>query len=406
MTQLTETSPLPGLAERNRETRIIGLVGGAHFVSHLQMLLLPPLFVFIRAEYGVSYAELGFAIAVFNIVSMVLQAPAGFIVDRLGPTALLIAALVLGGTGLVIAGAVPFYWALVAGWAVAGVANTLYHPADYAILSQRIGGRRIGQAFSLHTFFGMLGTAVAPVSMLFLARLSNWHGALLGAAALAYIMALVLILQRRTLEHGAAPAAPRAAAPEESAGWALLLSAPILRNMLFFMLLSCASIGISNFSIVALGALDGTALPVANLALSVFLGANAVGVLAGGYIADRTRRHDRVAMAGFAASGAAVLVIGMVALGTAALVLAMAAAGFLNGLILPSRDMMVRAMTPKGAFGKVFGFVSTGFSIGGVISPLLFGWVMDQGEPRAVFLLVVAFTLLALPLISLQKPAR
>ncbi len=394
---------LTGAAGRLKDARVIGLIGMAHFVSHVYLIVLPPLFLFIRADYGTSYEGLAFAIAAFNIVSTLLQPPAGFLVDRMAPGTLLVSALALGASGLAFAALVPTYWALVAGWAIAGVANTVYHPADYAILSDRIRGARISQAFSFHTFFGMLGTAATPAAMLFLAELWGWRGAVLAAAALGYVAALVLAQQRAALGEGIAAASIARRADRNAPGWRLLLSAPILRNVLFFVLLSGASAGIYGFSIVALGALYGTKLAAANLALTAFLLANAAGVLAGGVIAQRARRHDRVAIAGFGASGLAILVVALVPLGTVLLVLTLALAGFLNGIILPSRDMIVRAVTPAGAFGTVFGFVSTGFSIAAVIGPLLFGWLMDAGQPRLIFLLVVAFTFLALPLVR-QKP--
>ncbi|HXQ51441.1 MAG TPA: MFS transporter [Stellaceae bacterium] len=394
MTEATETSRIA--TGRAQETRIIALICGAHFVSHVYIIALPPLFFFIRAEYGVSYSELGLVVALFNVVSTVLQAPAGFLVDRMAPAMTLVLALALGASGLALAGAVPLWWALIAGWGLAGVANTIYHPADYAILSDAVETRRIGQAFSLHTFFGMVGTAATPATMLFLATVWGWRGAMIGAAALGYAVALVLLVQRRAFT---ARAASRPRRNAEKVGWNLLLSPPILRNVLFFALLAAAGSGISNFSIVALGALQGTALGVANFALSSYLAMNAAGVLAGGYIASRTRRHDRVAVAGFAASGFLVLLIGLVPLGGVALVALMGSAGFLNGIIQPSRDMIVRAVTPEGSFGKVFGFVSMGFSIGGVIAPLIYGWLMDLNEPRLVFLVAVGFTVLALPLV-------
>jgi MFS family permease len=390
-----------GSTSLRRELRVAGLVCSAHFVSHVYIIVLPPLFAFIRAEYGVSYAALGLVLALFNVVSTALQAPTGFLIDRTAPGMALVLALVLGASGLALAGTLPFYWALIAGWALVGVANTVYHPADYAILSDAIGTSRIGQAFSYHTFFGMLGTAMTPAAMLLLADRWGWRGALVGAAVLGYGVAALLIVQRSAFAYRAA--APRRA--RERVGWSLLLSPPILRNVVFFMLLSAAGSGITNFSIVALGALRGTNLGVANFALSTFLMMNAAGVLAGGFIASRTRNHHRVAFIGFAASGVAMLTIALVPLDATLLVAVMAAGGFLNGMIQPSRDMIVRAVTPEGAFGKVFGFVSVGFSIGGMIAPLIYGWLMDQNEPRLVFLFVVGFTLLALPLVA-RAPAR
>ncbi len=404
MAHLTD---IVGQPPRSRDAKVIGLVSGAHFVSHVYMLVLPPLFAFVRADYAVSYAELGFAIAAFNVVSLVLQPPAGFLADRFGSRRLLIGGLLLSGIGVIVAGLVPSYWALVGGMALMGLANTTYHPAGYSILSHSIPSKRIGYAFSVHTFFGTFGMAITPVTMLFLARLWGWHGAFIGASAFGFSMALVLLLNRDALPAAVAGphAAVHASAVDRRTGWRLLLSPPIIRNVAFFMVLSMATGGISGFSIVALGALYGTPIATANFVLSAYLLFNAAGVLAGGYVATRARRHEFVAGAGFIGSGALILLVGLVNLGVGILVVVMALSGFLNGVIQPSRDMIVRAATPPGSFGKVFGFVSTGFNLAGIAAPLLFGWLMDQAHPRSVFLVVAAFTLLALPLLT-GKPVR
>jgi MFS family permease len=410
MTQITEFAGVPQLPAQTRDAKVIGLVSGAHFISHLYMLVLPPIFLFVKADYAVSYAELGMVIATFNVVSAVFQTPAGFLVDRWGARRLLIGGLLVGAIGIAVAGLVSSYWALIAGFALMGFANTIYHPADYAILSHSIGSRRIGHAFSIHTFFGTLGTAIAPTFMLFLTGIWGWHGAFLGAAILATIMAAVLALNKSALTdrlahelhfHDTAGNKPAA----RDAGWKLLLSPPILRNVAFFLVLSLASNGVQAFSIVALGALYQTPLDVANFALSAYLLLNALGVLAGGVVATRIRAHSLVAAVGFVGSGLLILVVGLVAMPPVLLIAVMGLSGFSNGIILPSRDMIVRAVTPPGSFGKVFGFVSMGFNLAGMTAPLLFGWLMDQGQPRSIFLLVVAFTVLSLPLL-VGKAAR
>jgi MFS family permease len=148
---------------------------------------------------------------------------------------------------------------------------------------------------------------------------------------------------------------------------------------------------ITNFSVVALAALYATPLPLANAALSAFLAATAVGVLAGGFIADLTRRHAEVAASCFAVTTLVTLMIGSVPLGAVLLVLAMAAAGFLSGMIAPSRDMMVRAAAPPGAAGRAFGIVTTGFNAGGAVGPMLGGWIMDGGAPRWIFYSAAVF---------------
>jgi FSR family fosmidomycin resistance protein-like MFS transporter len=398
--QMSDAAELSPVATRSRDGQVIGLIGIA---SHFYMLLLPPLFAYIRADYGVGYAELGIAISVFNVVSAMLQTPAGFMVDRVGAPKVLIAGLIIGAGGVTLVAAIPSYWALVAGFAIAGLANTVYHPADYSILSHRVATKRIGQAFSIHSCFGMLGSAAAPATMLVLASHWGWRSGLLAAAGLAIAVAILLIVQTPALVgRGPAATQARSGAERDKGGsdWRLLFSRPILRNLFFFVLLSMAGGGLSSFSVVALGDLYGTPLTVANLALSGFLLMNAAGILLGGVIADRTIYHNRVAALGFAGSALVVLSIGVIGFGSALLIASMAFAGLLNGIIVPSRDMMVRAVTPHGAFGKVFGFVSTGFNLGGIVAPLIFGWLMDQQHPRAVFLLVVACILLSLVTVS------
>jgi MFS family permease len=285
---------------------------------------------------------------------------------------------------------------------VAGIGNAVYHPADYALLSHHVPPERAARAYSIHTFAGMLGSTAAPASLLLMQSYWGWRGAFVGAAVLGLVVALILIAQREEPPLHA-PSKP-AAAPVSN--WKLLTSAPIMLNLLFFVLLALMSGGLQNYSVVALEALRGAAPVTANAALTGFLLLSAIGVLAGGVIAGRTVRHNAVAMLGMATLGVLALVIATVNLGDVLLIVAMSLGGFFNGSVMPSRDMIVREITPPGAFGKVFGFVTTGFNIGGIIAPLVFGLAMDHGEPQWVFLLVAVFCLLALPtLISSKKAA-
>lgn len=399
MSQATETLRVA----RAPHVRIVGAVSAAHFVSHFYILLLAPLLPFVRSEYNVSYTEIGLALAAFNIVSTALQTPVGFLVDWLGARILLIAGLVVGGGAFAAAGMVDSFWFLVAMFALAGVGNTVYHPAGYALLSQHVPGDRIGQAFSVHTFAGMLGSAVAPASLLMMQNLWGWRGAFIGAGVLGLAVAALLILMR---DNGPAQAAPaRSGVDSGPVGWRLMLSGPILLNLVFFALLAIMSGGMYNYSAVALGALNGTPVAIANIALSTFLLLSAFGVLIGGLVVGRTTRHALVASLGLAAIALLTLMIAYIDLGDWLLILVMTVCGFFYGVIMPSRDMMVRAITPPGSFGKVFGFVTTGFNIGGIISPLIFGAIMDHGSPRMVFVGVAAFTLIAIATVATRpKP--
>ncbi|MGB7658500.1 MAG: MFS transporter [Pseudolabrys sp.] len=375
--------------------RVVGAVSAAHFMSHYYIILLAPLMPFVRDEYQVTYTEIGLAFAVFNIVTAVFQTPAGFLVDRLGARALLILGLAIGATSFVTAGLVDSFWVMIAMFATAGMGNTVYHPADYTLLSQHVPADRIGQAFSLHTFAGMLGSAVAPASLLVMQSSWGWRGAFIGAGVLGFAVALLLLLVRDGTTT-TANAGTRPASGSSDAGWRLLLSAPILLNLMFFILLAMMSSGLYNYSVVALGALYGTPVTTANAALTGNLLLSAAGVLVGGLLVTRTKRHSLVATLGLTAMALSVVLVALVDLNSLALIAAMSLAGLFSGVIMPSRDMIVREVTPPGSFGKVFGFVTTGFNIGGIVSPLIFGAVMDHGSPRMVFLLVAAFTLLGI----------
>ncbi len=398
-------------ASRAPNVRVVGAVSAAHFVSHYYIILLAPLLPFVRADYGVSYTEIGLAFTAFNVVSATLQTPAGFLVDRLGARIPLIAGLVIGALAFIAAGLVHSFWILVVMFGVAGLGNTVYHPADYTMLSQSVSGKRIGQAFSVHTFAGMMGSAVAPPTLLMMHTLWGWRGAFIGAGVLGLVVAVILLAVR---DDGARETAkPDSRAPQsdgqpgnqETVGWRLLLSGPVLLNLGFFTFLAMISGGIFNYSVVAFGALFSTPITTANAALTAYLFLSAIGVLAGGLLVTRVTHHGRVAALSLVATAVLTALVGAIHFRDAALIALMTVNGFFYGLMTPSRDMLVREVTPPGSFGKVFGFVTTGFNLGGVIAPLIFGTLMDHGRPQWVFLLVAGCSLVAILTVAI-RPRR
>jgi len=314
--------------------------------------------------------------------------------------------LVLSALAFIGFGIAPSYGSLLVAMALFGAASSVFHPADYAILSARIAPARVGRAFSIHTFAGFLGNAIAPVTVLPLAAAFGLKIAIFTGGAVALVAAVPLLLVRGI--DNRQPLIRAGTGSAEKIGLTAVLTPNIIFLTGFFALLSLSGSGISNFSVVALRSAFDTPLATASVALTIYLSMQALGVLAGGFIADKTRRHAEVAAVGYAINACIVLTIGTLGLGALWLFAAMGAAGLLGGLIMPSRDMLVRAAAPPGAVGRTFGVVTSGFSIGGMFGPLMFGFIMDHGAPRWVFgaSVIVMITVAVVALIGDRRSAR
>jgi MFS family permease len=398
MTEATEA--LTARAIRPAESRLIAGVCAAHMMSHYYLLMLAPLLAFIRDDFDVSYTQLALALTVFNVVSGTLQTPVGFLVDRIGARPVLLFGLFLSSVSYAIAGIVGSFWVFVVMYGVAGVGNTVYHPADYSLLSRHTPSARIGQVFSFHTFAGMVGSAIAPATLLFMQSQFGWRGAYIGSAIFGLLVLIVLVAQPEPADESKARSAAKAQTGAADTGWRLLLSPPILLNLAFFTMISLMGSGLNTFLVVALGALHATPPAIANMALTSLLAMSAAGTLAGGILAGRTSRHATVAASGLTIGGIVTALVGFFDFGPVLLIIIMGFSGFCAGITYPSRDMLVRAVTPPGAFGKVFGFVSTGFNIGASIAPIMYGMLMDRGEPRAVFFVSAAISLLCVTTVT------
>ena len=390
-----------------RDVKVMGLVGAAHWASHFFQLVLPALFLFLRDEFAVSYAELGLLTTLLYGASGLAQTPAGFFVDRFGARRVLLSGLTLASLATIGFGLVPNYWMLLPLSVLAGMGNSVFHPADLAILTAKVSPHRLGRGYATHALCGNLGWAAAPILMIGLAQIWDWRVAIITAGLLGLAIVAALLIWGGDLDDGtdAAPAAGTANAanaPNTTAAAnipigrlmdnvRLLMSTTIISCFLYFAFLAAALIGIQNFGIPAMVDMFGLSMADAGRGVTGFLLGTAGGILIGGIAADRTDRHDRIAIAGMTAAALFMLYIAAADLTPATVLILLIFAGAASGITTPSRDMLVRAATPRGASGRVFGFVYSGLDLGSAFVPLVLGWALDQGHPEAVFYSVAGF---------------
>jgi MFS family permease len=392
-------------AAPRQDAGVIGLVGLAHGTSHFFHLMLPSLFPWLMEEFRLSFTDAGLLTTTFFVISGVGQALAGFVVDRVGARRVLyfgVACLALSG---VVLGLSNSYAMLFLTAATAGTGNSIFHPADFTLLNQRVSQPRLGHAFSVHGLSGNLGWAAAPLLMAGIASTAGWHVAGFAAAAVAATVLSILWLQRRLLAHTASEVvvAPGAAAGREplTRQFGFLSSSAVWLSFGFF-LLTTMSFGIlQNYAPAILSALYGVSLVVASGGLTAYLLGSGAGMIAGGFLAHG-RDHLIAVALGFAALMAAVLASTTVP--SAALWPLMAAMGFGVGMAGPGRDLLVRRAATsevgKTSFGRVYGFVYSGLDTGQALAPVLFGPLLDARRFRdalvAIAILQVASVFTAL----------
>lgn len=379
--------------------KVIALIGTGHATSHFLQLVLPPLFPLMREELGVSYVTLGLILTLFYVLSAVLQPLAGFVVDRIGGRVVLLGGVALMVAGTLLMGLSQGVWSLALGAATAGIGNSVFHPADFAILNGSVAKERLGHAFSIHSVSGSVGFAIAPVFSAAIGAWLGWHAALIAAAAVAGVVLLLLAANAGRFSVQVAP--------KKAAGFdfSVLMSWQVLACFSFFALHAAALTGILSFGVSALKEQLGVATTLASTAITAYMVGSGIGMLAGGFLTARTSRIDLVPAAGLTVSACIMLALAAGVVPALVLPAAFALSGFAVGLTYPSRDLLVRAATPPGATGRVYGFVYAGLDVGSFATPVFYGWLIDHGSPNGVFYAVFGFALAAVFTV-LQLPSR
>ncbi|HJU16046.1 MAG TPA: MFS transporter [Stellaceae bacterium] len=376
----------------SRDNRVNAVIGAGHFLSHFYALCLPTVFVAWARTFDASFAELGVAAAAMSATAGLLQTPAGFLVDRYGARPFLIGGALLMALSVAAMGLATAFWQIVVLALLSGAGNSVFHPADYAILSGSVDRSRIGRAFAFHTFNGYVGFAAAPPVTAALMLLVGWRAALITLGLLGVPVVMVILWQSHILVDQTSQRHRNEGKP--AFGARFLLSRPVLSMFAFFLVSAMASAGIQSWLITILHQADGMAVTAASTVLTLYLVGTMGGILVGGWVADRTDRH-LVFVVVLTVIGAALLfLVGVAPMSVAVTIGVMLGAGLSIGASRTPRDVMVKDVAPPSQIGKVFGFVSAGMSLGSAIMPVPYGFLIDSGRPRLV-LVVVALLLVA-----------
>jgi MFS family permease len=385
------------------DAAVIGLVGVAHASSHFSHLLLPLMFPVFISTFGLTYSELGFLMTVFFVVSGIGQASAGFIVDRLGPRPVLFVSLILLAFACLVVSVANSYVGLMLGAALLGLGNCSFHPVDFTILNQKVSAPRLGYAFSAHGLTGNLGWALAPVFMVGLSTAFDWRVAYQGAA-LMFVGILLLLLWQRDFLHAEVVSHKQATS---SASTLDFLKIPVVWWCFGFFLLSTMTLAVvQSFAVSILQELHHVTFEAATFTLTAYMLCAAAGMFVGGFVAARwPRQSDKVVASCMTVAAMFMALCGSGLFGADLTMVILAATGLAIGVGGPSRDMMIKKATPKGATGRVYGMVYSGLDTGFAISPLIFGVFMDHGWYGAT-LLGAAFVLLLSVLVALGVGRR
>jgi len=372
---------------------VVGLVTGGHFLSHFYLLVFPPLFPALRSAFDLSNTELGLIVSAIAVTTF-LQIPVGDLVDRIGARPVFLTGTALTGIGVGLVGMAPSYLAVLAFALVSGIGQSAFHPADYALLDAVSTGQAEGRSFGIHTFGGYAGYATAPIVVGTIAAWADWRMALLtvGGFGIGYAVLAWFLLE--PVHQGHRGDRSVGDGENEDSSIQAMLTVGMVLVFGLFVLITMASVGIQTFTPVLFIDGYGFSETAGNSALTAFFVLAAIGVLVGGYLADRYAPAQVIAVVVvFAAVGTGLAVVsGLVPTSLVAIGI-LATIGLFNGLALPSRDRLVNALSPPGAVGKGFGVVFSAAALAQLIAPALLGAVIDYSTVASAFGLIAGLFL-------------
>ena len=393
------------LSRRASDVRVIGLISLAHGSSHFFHLILPAMFPWLKDAFALSYAELGLLMSIFFVVSCIVQASSGFLVDRIGARPVLFA-----GVGLLALAALTYsqsngYAMLVLGAVIAGCGNGIFHPVDYTLINHKISPPNLPYAYSMHGVTGYLGWAAAPAFMVGIAEISDWRIAFLSASCLEALVLLVLWLNRSRLidnvqERRAdsdADAQASANSGQANSAFAFLKLPAVWLCWMFFFFSMASTSSLQSFAPSALLNIYGVAISAGSYFITLLALGSAVGILFGGYLTAKLKTPEKIVSSCLTLTILMCLLLASGFVPVNIIPILFCAMGFGYGVLAPSRDLLVKQVTPQGVSGRVYGIVYSGIDLGAAVGPFIFGFFMDAGLPKALFVGIALFQLMIIP---------
>jgi FSR family fosmidomycin resistance protein-like MFS transporter len=393
------------LTRRASDVRVIGLISLAHGSSHFFHLILPPMFPWLKDAFALNYAELGLLMSIFFVVSCIVQASSGFLVDRIGARPVLFSGLALLALAALTYSQSNGYLMLIVGAVIAGCGNGIFHPVDYTLINHKVSAPNLPYAYSMHGVTGYLGWAAAPAFMVGIAQLTDWRIAFVAAALLEGLILFILWLNRAYLldnvhernekSEAEADALNPGKGPESVFAFLKLKAVWLCWIFFFFSMASTSSL--QSFSPSALFAIYAVPLSVGSYFITLLALGSAGGVLFGGYLAAKLQAPEKIVSFCLLITILMCLLLGASLIPIAVIPFIFFSLGFGYGVVAPSRDLLVKQATPKGVAGRVYGIVYSGIDLGAAVGPFIFGFFMDAGLPRALFIGIALFQLMIIP---------
>ncbi len=388
-----------------REVQAIGLIGFAHMLSHLYWLALAPLAPSMIDEMQITAVDWGLALGAFSVTTGIFQTPMGLLVERVGGRRVLIGGLLLTAVSVFAIGAIASsYWSLIILMAIAGIGNSVFHPADYSLLNASISEKRIGRAFSLHNFSGQIGFIVGPILTVALEPFLGWRGAIMVLGVIGMIMTVLLIIYGGTaiIEGNKV----KKQSPILDSLRDLVTSKPVMLFFIFYVCSSLGNFGVTQFSVLAFQPMYGLEKVAVVVALTAYQIGTLILIIPGGMLADKVERYDIIMLAGFGVAAASTYLVGTGVMPFWLVVGTLCLAGVMRGGVNATRDVAVRRVIEHLPVGTVFAFVSTGFTVGQAFGGAIYGYLFDNFPPNYIFYVSALFMMIGASTVLLNKGTR